>query len=505
MVFKFLPASWEASYRRQPLVWILSAGAIARLVAVLFSGGYIASDDHFLVVHVAWNWLNGGSKWLAGDIDRSGHSLLYPGAHFLFLWICDRIGFASTELQMVFFRLFHALWSLPLIWIGYRFAEKHGGAKAAELSGWLLAILWIHPLFAVRQLGEMVAAPPLFYALWKAEEASQEKSANIRMWLLAGLWMGLAFCIRYQTAFSGVGVVVALLLLRKPAAAAWFTIGALIGTLPLGIVDWFVYGSPYANPIHYFVYNSGALNDYITRPWYNYILLILGVFIPPLSVLLLVGFVRTWKRLPILFAGTFAFLFVHSAIPNKQERFIATILPELVVLGCIGIAWWRGQDKRRLADGWYRAAIRVFIVLNSILLIVALFTYNKRAEIKSLAYLQDKPISGVILDQRARQFNAPWFYLGKAWGSQKYLVEVKDNDGFGATRQQLETGSVHPEYVIIYLEKNREQRRKEWEAILGSIVEEKRFGPSLGDWILHRMNPRFNPSFDAVVYRIPGR
>ncbi|MDK9701154.1 MAG: glycosyltransferase family 39 protein, partial [bacterium] len=382
-----LIAATKASYKNNPLIWILGSGIIARLLAVFFSGGYIASDDHFLVVHYAWRWLRDDTIWMF-DPNRGGHSLLYPGVHMLLFKVLHAIGVVNTEVQMTINRFLHAIWSIPIIWLGYRFVERATTERRfAELTGWLLALLWIVPAFSVYQLGEMVSAVPLFIAILKAERNRETDST--KEWLIAGLWLGFAVSLRYQIGFAAVGMFIALLIRGRWRGALLLTVGALLGTIPLGILDWVMLGTPYANPIQYFTYNSsGEMYKYVNRPWYNYILLILGVFIPPFSFLLFGGMFKAYKKLPVLFGGTLAFLIVHSIIPNKQERFIATILPTLVVVGVTGIAIWLKAERFRLSERFLRISLIIFWCLNLPVMVGTVVNYNRRAEIKSLAALQ---------------------------------------------------------------------------------------------------------------------
>lgn len=496
-----LKLSIQHSYQQHPLSWILLIGVFCRFLASIFGGGYIASDDHFLVIHIAWRWLNGYYYWLGDDVNRFGHSLLYPGAHYLLLKFFHTIGFTNTDLQMTAIRMLHAGWSLPVIYLGYRFTEKIHTVDSAKMVGWMLAVLWILPAFSVRQLGEVVSMLPLFISMILAEK--YRNTSSFKHWLWAGLWLGLAFCLRYQAGFVGIGIYIALLILRKPKEAIFYTMGSLIGTIPIGVIDWVMYGTPYANPIWYFQYNSsGAMFEYITRPWYNYILLILGVFIFPFGLFLFAGFFRAIKKAPLMFAGTFAFLFIHSIIPNKQERFLATILPELIILGCIGIELLKADFTNGLFQKTYRYSYRFFWVLNIPLLLLAVFTYNKHAEIKSLSYLQNRTdLKGVFLDQRGKGFLAPWYYLGNAWKKDLWLVEIKNDDDFTSLQYQLQSSRQKVDFIIIYLDKHKEQRRKQWEETVGPLIEEKIIQPSIGDWILHKLNPKYNPSLSATIYR----
>ena len=64
-----------------PLVWVLLAAFFVRLIAVIFSKGYLTHDDHFIPVETAYQWLSGQSKFFA---DKSGawRNQLYSLLHY---------------------------------------------------------------------------------------------------------------------------------------------------------------------------------------------------------------------------------------------------------------------------------------------------------------------------------------------------------------------------------------------------------------------------------------
>ncbi|MFN8134921.1 MAG: hypothetical protein U0Z17_06750 [Bacteroidales bacterium] len=68
-------------------------------------------------------------------------------------------------------------------------------------------------------------------------------------------------------------------------------------------------------------YNIQAANDYISGPWYNYMLLLAGLLIPPVSLMLLFGFFRIWEKAIVTISAGFSFP-GFSFVLNKQERFI---------------------------------------------------------------------------------------------------------------------------------------------------------------------------------------
>ena len=101
-------------------------------------------------------------------------------------------------------------------------------------------------------------------------------------------------------------------------------------------MDWIAWGYPFASLHTYITHNIEHRYDYLVGPWYLYIGLLLGAFIPPISFLWGFGFLRTWKKHALVFIPTVLFLIFHSYFPNKQERFILPILHFFLILGIIG-------------------------------------------------------------------------------------------------------------------------------------------------------------------------
>src|ERR1700682_5706740 len=93
---------WE----EKPLLCILASGSFFRLLAILFSKGYGMHDDHFLVIEAAQSWVDGHdyNYWLPTItktvVHPTGHSLLYPGVHYLLFKLLQLFGMYDPQLKM---------------------------------------------------------------------------------------------------------------------------------------------------------------------------------------------------------------------------------------------------------------------------------------------------------------------------------------------------------------------------------------------------------------------
>ncbi len=78
-----------ATLRRDPLTALTLIALVPRLLAAVFSAGYFAHDDHFLVIEPARSWVDAAdyNTWLpwnqGPDATPSGHSFVYVGLHYL--------------------------------------------------------------------------------------------------------------------------------------------------------------------------------------------------------------------------------------------------------------------------------------------------------------------------------------------------------------------------------------------------------------------------------------
>ena len=106
-----------------PLMWVLLAAFFVRLIAVIFSKGYLTHDDHFIPVETAYQWLSGQSKFFA---DKSGawRNQLYTFLHYSVFASLEALTLKDPQQQMFIVRLLHALYSMLTIIYGYKLTKE---------------------------------------------------------------------------------------------------------------------------------------------------------------------------------------------------------------------------------------------------------------------------------------------------------------------------------------------------------------------------------------------
>jgi len=501
---------WE----ERPLFLILFLAIFFRAIAVIFAGGYGYHDDHFLVIRPAQGWVEGLQldNLIVNnpDANTSGRSLLYPFIIYLFFSFFELIGLDDPLDKMGFLRLIHAAYSLFTIVIGYRIATVLGTKEDAKKIALILAVFWMFPQIAVRNLVEAVPIPLMLLASLFIIKDIQARKNTINIWY-AGILLGICFSLRYQTLFFTGGIGLGLLILKKWKASVYLSISVIVVISVLhGIGDYWACGAPFCKVLYYINYNIGNATSYFSEPWYYYLLLLALVFFPPVGLFLMTGFFRAWKVDVILWLGTISFFVFHSLFPNKQERFIFTIMPLIVILGYLGWQqlinnsnFWK-KNKGVLKWSWI-----VFWVLNTPMVFLYSAYYNKKARIEGMVYLKQKSdLKNFVMIDKSRPGikDAPLFYLEK---EVPYLrVTNKETDQFVWEKLQEYPDSLYPNYLIILQKQGEFLDKKENDAkaffpdisyltttkmgIVDMIRNKVNKNLKLDDWAIYKINKPSN-------------
>lgn len=483
--------------REKPLLVLMLVGGFLRLLAVIYARGYMASDDHFVVIRVVWEWLNGNPLWF-NDSTPVARGVLYQYFIFSFMWILKQIGLTDPSTVMFLNRLLHAAWSMSIIPLVYYGLSKWADERAAWYGGMLVSIHFLIPFFAVRNLVEVVSQPFLLGGLLLLERETREDQ---RRWPLffAGLLMGLAFTVRIQTAICPIAVFFYLLIVRQWRPLLWFSLGGISILLLQGLVDYLSWGVFLSSVIYSLGYQSTIVHDYVTNPWYTYLLTISGILIPPFSLLLFPWILKSVKRVPVSFWAFALFLIVHSLIPQKQERFILPIFPLLIFLGAVGWSSVSWRDAK-----WVKWIWNWMWVINVLLIPIGVFNYSQKARIEPLLFLShEKEIGRVAVVTIDYPTWLAHYYEGQYGLPYTYIFKNDDFQKLQPENRSLSSSSSSPySHAIILGYHSPEKYRKELEKYLGPLELVEHVTPSLADWVLFKLNPEHNHSKESWVYRV---
>lgn len=492
---------WE----NKPLTLIVWVAAILRLVSVVFAKGWGMLDDHFLVIEIAQSWVDNGNfnhwlPWDASNTGPSGHTFLYAGFHFVLFTFFKWIHLSDPQVKMFFVRLIHAAFSMIIVVLGYRIAEKMSDKKSAKLVGLLLAAFWFMPWLSVRNLVEIVAIPFLFISTWIIVK-NDKPDSKLLIFLRAGFIAGISFSIRYQTMMYAGGMGLALLFQKQIREATAFGIGYLISAFMFqGLIDYFIWGFPLAEFAEYVKYNMENRYGYLTGDWYNYIVLLLGILLPPISIFLFTGMFKNWRKRLIILLPTLIFLAFHSYFPNKQERFILTIVPFVVLLGVMGwneiesVSQFVKRNRKFVRGSWV-----FFWVLNLILLVAISTMYSKRSRVEAMTYLSRYENVKSILLENTNGTDIqmmPQFYLNQ------WIVkhEVSLADPMDKLPDFTVNKETEPRFVLFFRDENLDRRVEEMKQVIPGLEFETAIQPGFVDTVMHWLNP-YNKNDAIYIYR----
>ena len=486
---------------------IILIGLFFRIISIIFSKGYAFSDDHFEVIEITQNLLDKLEtpfpNFPKGTIYL--FSLVYPGVHYIIFAICEFFGMYNPELKMFMVRLVHGLFSLLIIYYGYKITERLSNRpNDAKIVGILLAIFWVFPFLSVRSLRELACIPPLLIGCYYAIE----KSISTKQILWSAWWFTIAFVFRYQIIF--IPFVIGLFwLFSKVNWQKAIIFGLAMGLffmLTQGILDELYWGNPFASIQAYAEYNSVAANiaSYPNGPWHRYVGTMAGLFLAFPFLLLLAGYFKTATQShhrKVLFFASLLFFAFHSYYANKQERFIVPFLPFFIILGIIGFRdlYDQYQDKKWLR-GFTKFATIWFLILNTFLLCLLSVTYTKRSRVESMNYLREKGdmTNFVVQNYESSQPEAP-FYLQKRY--EYYTIDTHEK--MADLPNQLKLGTkAKPNYVILVGNTDLKKRKMEMKKVFPTMEYEVNIEPSFVDNLAYLMNPSHNHNETFYIFRI---
>ncbi|TRX52433.1 mannosyltransferase [Fulvivirga sp. M361] len=519
-------------YQRYPLQSILWMALAIRLLAAFFSKGYGFHDDHFDVIRVAQNWLYGLPHWLESPLPPK-HSMPYAAVNAGFMWVAQALGLHDPIHKTTFLRIIHAFYSLLTIYYAYRITEQISTVKSAIKVGWVLCVLWFMPFMSVRFMAEMVCIPPILAGFYFILKSGADTRNSLKNALIAGVLFGISFTFRMHVVLFAGALGIVLLFEKRWKESLFIILGFVFCiTLTIGLPDYWYFEYPFQYIVYYFTYNGANAYNYITSSPFKFLLTTFGFLVPPVSLMLMMGYIKSRKIAPHLFWAVLLFFIVHSTFPNKQERFILPMFPFLIIMGVAGWSYFREsssfwQRKQRLERGCWN----FFWWANVIAALALALTYSKKDRVAPIHYLSGKPeLTSLIVESGTNKLKqVPVYYLGRmaadyndfekgdVLGMNDFKVNkrhLKDSFPFVFTlradqevselRDQMQSVNKVPNYVIFKGRENLEGRMAKVNELFPSqkLILEREIEPSLFDKLLRVLNPRRHRDKVALIYRL---
>jgi len=491
------------NFEKWPLFFIVSIAFLIRLVAVFCSHGYLMHDDHFLVIEAAQSWIDNYdyNNWLpenSKDGNPTGHSMFYVGLHYVFFYILSILNIEDPSFKMFMVRLIHAIYSLLIVLIGYKITNEIDSKKSAIAVGFLLSIFWFFPVLSVHNLVEFVCIPPLLGGLWYS--LRYKKHNNLKYIILAGILFGISIGLRIQTCLFPLGIGIILFFEKRWIAFLLITISVIVSLFTTQIADVFIWGYPFAEMREYISYNLNNSITYGISPWYKYLLLIVGLLIPPISIIFLFGFLKNITKYKYIVIPSILFLVFHSIFPNKQERFILPLIPIIIIIGYIYFNKFRKNPFFIRFHNAISIFKLLFIIINTALLIIVSTSYTKKSRVETMKFFAKKSdLTGFFVDLSHNDVRIwqPLFYLEK-WHGQNYVFSKSEDESI---KNKIINTKTPVNYIALYGEENLENRLSRYKKFSSKIKYITKIEPGFMDKVLHYMNPK-NRNETVYIYKI---
>ncbi|MBD3257609.1 hypothetical protein GF377_04185 [candidate division GN15 bacterium] len=482
----------------------MALAIVLRIVAVIWSKGYMASDDHFETINVAYNWFLRGMFTDDGNLIWRHHTdgvitrfPLYTFALHGIMRVYHWFGVESLDTMMYGIRAVHAALSLILVYASYRIIELvTRNWRWAFGGGLIMAAHGLMPFLSVRQLIEMVSGECLILALLWVYRYLEERDQSRLFW--AGVITAIGMLVRLQVAAAAIPVPFVLWWAeRKTGPVVKFLFGGAAVMLLAGISDWLIVGEFLGTVLG--TLGAGHEKLYDTIPL-MYPLVLLAFFIPPFSILATIAcFSRdVWRRHHVLILCTIVFIAAHMLIANRQERFMIPIVGPVCVL--FVLALWH-QFRR---GGWltrhrwlWPGSVGLSAAVSVLLLVVFTANYGHKGLVEPFARVQGmNPRPRVIMVSPDKHQIYPLHYAGMPMVDQYWVRSWEE-------LRRFEPRPGKPELYLLYPKRaeDLERYRDSVEAQVGPVVLAFRVGPSRVDWLLHALNPKHNPTHECFAYR----
>lgn len=461
----------------QKRIWLtaLLAGVFLRFLSAIYGYGPVAIDDYSNLISPALQKIQTGA-----EIEIENFRMVFLGQFTYGVMLLPvQLGIENPRVLVSFFYATLSFISLLFIWGGYKLAQNFVlETKQQWFPFFVLSLFALHfalPFISSKAYIEslsMFFIPLAFYFLTK-------EKPHYLFW--GSFWLSFSVLFRFQNGIliivTGFFILYELVIKKKNVRHLLFFL--LSGFLVLAIMAGLDIASgrkPLSTIINYIVYNfdtNVSTQIWGTSPWWTYLAILLVVFIPPLSFVLLPALWTGMKHSPLLAVNLIAFVLFHSFIPNKLERFLFPVLPLFIFLTALGFL----HQQKSKWQSWENRAMLFFLVLN---LPIAFLLASSRPQmnmIKAASYMHTNP-------QKNYYFHGSLdFWVQGYYGYQYPNLQTINDTSFGQTLQH------HKEiYVLSYQSQ-----------LFTKVCQiEKTFSPDFGERLVIVTNPKFNKRRDTL-------
>ena len=222
-----------------------------------------------------------------------------------------------------------------------------------------------------------------------------------------------------------------------------------------------------------------------------YFWVLMGVLLFPLGVLALIGFFRSAKQYLFIFIPTLAFILFHTFYPNRQERFVLTILPFFIILGVVG--YEKLKEKAFWSKLWKKSWV-IFWCLNIPLLVVLTFHYSKKSRVEAMYSLYGNQMENehILLEgsRSTKPSMMPKFYADSWYCS--FVERIEPTQSLTVHENQ------NYDYVFFFGKEDIGIRIKSYLDLYPNLTLVNKCEPSFMDEVARTLNPRNSNQYIEV-------
>ena len=326
---------------KHPLLYILSLAVIVKLLAVFFTDGWILSIDN------NFNYYRIPKSWLANPC------IVYIS------------------------RLILGAFSLLIITLAYRITKIIADKTTALEIATFGALLWGVPIVTVHPHASVVALPFLLYGTvlilkqqYLLDNLEIEKFHRTSF-IIAGFCLGLGFAIYYHSLIYYIGILVTLFILKNWKGALMTLIGYVVAVgITQTIIDLVIYHKPFVGMTKFFGDFSGCF-DYTFGLEFN--IKVVGLFlllalVPPMSLMLIFGFFRVFRKYILLVIPTLITLLYSIFVFDLFDIDILLLtVPTYVIAGYVGWKEFHKNSTFWTKNKWLLwTCYAIFALLNTV-------------------------------------------------------------------------------------------------------------------------------------------
>jgi hypothetical protein len=342
----------------------------------------------------------------------------------------------------------------------------------------LIGFHFIAPLFFTRAMVETLSAPFVSFAVLWLWHYSQSYKRVALFW--SAVFTLMAFQLRYQTMAIVPGAVMFLLFERKIRDCLSYIGFLLVGLFVSSQFEKYLTGESFGLARPYFEYNLHHSSGHGVTPFYTFLLMFLALTIFPFFISRYKNFdgSRYKKLFPVLFPFV-SFVFLHSLIPHKEERFMIPVIPLFFIL-------WVPLAAYLLKVRW---RVYGFVCVNLILFMACSFSVPQ----KNIVFLVGQVAKDDSIE-RLIGVDETLVLYPTAYGIRKVpKVEIKSSEFISFNLQCSDAVAIRREYV----ENDKELIRN-----LNWVAD---FNPGPIEALLVKLNPKQNARRGGIqLYRKKG-